>query len=484
MDRKTYYNARKRKDRAFEGKFYIGVKSTGCFCRVTCPAPMPKNEDDMVYFSNIYEALDTGLRPCLDCNPDIYSEDVVLNKEVQTIIKNAVKLISEGYLNINSIIDLANNLHVSERHLRKLFMKEIGISPTKIAIYHKTIFAKKLLLDTDMSITDIAYASGFGSIRQFNHTFKDIFQESPSKFRKKNTTSMKAGKTIFLHYNKPFNFDNILKLIKKRSINGVEIIEENKYSRTFCVNNIVGHFVIQNNQEKSQLEIRVFSDDMRCYMSIYYKVKRMFDLNTDFLYVNEVLSDSILKNYMDKENMPRLFIEFNPYECTIKAILEQQIGIKDANELVEKIVKKTNNTYNCDIEGLSYVFPDVYEINDIDLRKLGVNEINAKTINSMNNALINNEISLAYNQTYDRFYDDFMKIEDVNDWIVNYVAIRGLGMADVFSPEIYDISEASVESCNKLLAKEIMGLSERCSPYRSYAALCLKSILEHKQSVL
>jgi len=476
MDRELCYAARKNKEEAFEGKLYIGAWSRGVFCRVTCPDQLPEDPNDMVYFSNIYEALDKGLLPCPDCEPDLHSQQIILNKEVQNVVNNAVGLISEGYLNTNSVEQLSKDLYISERHLRKLFDKEIGISPTKVAIFHKAIFAKKLLYETDMSITDIAFASGFGSIRQFNNAFKVIFKAPPSAFRRGDHVSEGKGNVLFLYYTRPFDFEKILGFIKARSINGVEAVGANCYGRTFFINNTAGHFTVKDNKEENRLEVSIFSKDTICYMAIYNRIKRMFDLNTNFSYVKKVLHGyPVLERGMDNGEIPRLLTGFSPYEITIEEILKQKISAQAAAAAIEKMVKKAGKTYKCDIEGLTHVYPDMHDLTGIDLNELGMDSSSVEAIRAVNDALINNEISLAYNQDYDRFYNNFTRIAGIGDKLVNHVAMRGLGMADAFLAEDTGVAGAFRKSGKRLTAKDILELAERWRPYRAYAALCLQN---------
>lgn len=410
MDGEEFYYARKRRDKKYEGKFYIGVWSRGVFCRVTCPAPLPESKDDMIYFHNIYEALNTGLQPCLDCEPDMHSEHIILNRKVSNIVNNAVDLISEGYLNAKSVVQLADKLYISERYLRKIFMVEVGLSPTQLANYHKSIFAKKLLYETDMSITNIAFTSGFGSVRQFNYTFKKIFKKAPSEFRHNKKTSEDYDNNIlYLTYTDSFDYENALNEIKRQLIVGVELVKENYYYRTFCINNIIGHFMVENLQEEKKLKVSIFTKDRRCYMAIYNKLKRMFGLN---------------------ENAKQQVIGFNPFEVTLKTILKDGVDLKEASEIEEKLIKKCKKVYDCDVEGISFIYPNEKEIDRLDLLAIGVKDKCAELIKNVNTALINNEVTLAYNQTYEKFMEDFKAIKGMKEEIINEIAEKGLGISN------------------------------------------------------
>ena len=187
--KETYKTARINKDKNFDGKFFFGVKTTGIFCRPSCPAPLAK-EENVVYFKDIFEALDQFYRPCLRCRPDINLDYYNGNASGTLTVQTALKMIYDGYLNFHSVADLAGELKVSDRHLRKLFIENLGVPPVKIAKYHRAMFAKKLLMFSRQTVTDIAFASGFGSIRQFNQVFKEIFGIAPfggkrGKYRKR-----------------------------------------------------------------------------------------------------------------------------------------------------------------------------------------------------------------------------------------------------------------------------------------------------------
>jgi len=181
--KQSYKKARVNKDKSFDGLFFFGVLTTGIFCRPSCPSPTAK-EENVRYFDNIYLAIKNGFRACKRCYPDIYTNYSSDNIKGEIFLKKAVDLILKGYLNNKSVKSLADKLEISDRHLRKIFLKELGVSPIKFNNYNRIIYSKKLLLNSDLSITSIAFKSGFGSIRQFNKVFKDFISESPSDFRK------------------------------------------------------------------------------------------------------------------------------------------------------------------------------------------------------------------------------------------------------------------------------------------------------------
>lgn len=480
MNIEAYSVARKNKDKNFDGKFLFAVSTTGIVCRPSCPSPLAK-EENVTYFSNIYDAMNNGYRPCLRCRPDIYTEFYTDNLEGQRIIKQAMNLITEGYLNFNKVSDLAKHFHLSERHFRKLFVTEIGCPPIKIAKYNRAIFAKKMLINSNLPITSIAFASGFGSIRQFNAVFNELFKTTPSNIRKENKNIVGSGTTMLIPYNKSYNILEILKFMKLRMIKGVEVVKNNSYSRTFNVRGIKGYFVVKINQKKSVLELDVYCDDMTIYRDIYYKVRKMFDIDTNLNKVKDsLIKDDFLKSIISNKNIPRLPVAFDSYEFLIRAILGQQITVRAATTLATRIVERAKISFNSEVEGLDYFFPNIDEIMSISLDNLGITKTRIITIETVNESLKNKLFFLSPNQSYSKFYNDFTSIKGIGDWSANYVAMRGLGMVDAFPASDLGVIKAVRKVNPELTIRKIRELSKGWSPYRAYATLCLWQSLEDK----
>lgn len=481
LDKNAYSVARRNKDGNFDGKFFFAVSTTGIVCRPSCPSPIAK-EENVSYYSSIYDAMDKGYRPCLRCRPDIYTELYSSNLDGEQIINDAMNLINEGYLNSNSVSDLATYFHLSERYFRKLFVKHIGIAPSQVAKYNRAIFAKRMLLNSNLPITRIAFASGFGSIRQFNNVFKEIFKISPSDIRKETIDKTYSGTTMLLPYNKAFNFKEVLDFMRPRMMKGLEIVDEDKFTRTFNINDVKGYFIVKNNPKKLALELDVFCDDMSVFRDIYYRVRKMFDLDTEFDKVKLSLAkDEYLKKIMADKHVPRLPVAFNPYEFIIRAILGQQITVKAATTLAARIVERVGVKSGIDIEGLEYVFPKLQELIDIDLNGLGITKTRMKTIESVNDALSKGVYSLSVNQSHAKFYKEFTSVKGIGDWTANYVAMRALGMVDAFPAGDLWVINALKKEYGDMKIKDIKKLSEKWRPYRAYVTLYLWQSLEEEE---
>jgi len=476
VDKKTCQLARMTKDKKFDGQFFFGVKTTGVFCRPSCPSPVAK-EENVVYFDNVFDAMEQGFRPCLRCRPDIDVQYYNGNVDGTSVVDNALKKIYNGYLSNHSISDLAKSLFLSDRHLRKLFVENLGIPPIKIAKYHKAIFAKKLLVYSELSVTEIAFASGFRSVRQFNDVFKNLFAMTPTRLRKNRAfENGSSGKmALSLNYEKPFHFDRMLSFMKNRAIKGVEVINCDSYSRTFRIGDAKGYFTVFDNKRKCALELDIHCDDIRSYMVIYNKVRRMFDLDCNVALISDKLGkEEILAKGMDEGQVPRLPVAFNPFEFTVRAIIGQQISVKAATTLAGRIADKTNlETDQNYPEGLDYFFPDQNELQKIDLDGIGISKTRRETIGRVIEKLVEGTLSLESNQSLEKFNEVFSSIKGIGDWTVNYVAMRGLGIIDSFPAADLGIIKALEKDGVRLSGREIREMSEKWRPYRAYAALCL-----------
>ncbi len=283
-----FSTARINKDRNYDGRFFFGVKTTGIFCRPSCPAPVAK-EENVTYFGSIFEALDHNFVPCYRCRPDIELDYATGNPEGNLLTSSALDLIYNGFLITHTVFDLAKRMDISERHLRKLFVDNIGISPNKIALYHKSMFAKKMICNSNLPFTEIAQASGFGSIRQFNETIKNTFLKSPTQIRISLGIKPENGFSLLVKYNPPFNFTKLLEFLQPRAIPGVEIVTDKSYGRTFRTEKESGSFYVTDLPSQNSLNIAINSTGMTCFMEIYNKVKMMFDIDTNIDAISDVL---------------------------------------------------------------------------------------------------------------------------------------------------------------------------------------------------
>ena len=473
---REYRQARIAKDRNYDGKFFFGVKTTGVFCRPSCPSPTAR-EENVVYFKEMFEALDRHFRPCLRCRPDIHLDYATRNPGGTLVVNAALKMIYDGYLNDHGVGDLAGALSVSERHLRKLFIENLGVPPVKIARYHRALFAKKLLIYSDQSVTDVAFASGFGSLRQFNQVFKEIFGMVPSQLRKgREDSGADAGNTaLFLPYGSGFALGPILDFLRPRAVKGVEWVTDESYARTFRTSRSQGWFQVRDLPKKQALCLEIQCDNVQCYMEIYNRVRRVFDLDTDFSAMTpRFRADVRLAPGLINGEVPRLPKAFDPFEFCVRAVLGQQVSVQAATTLAGRIAARSGRETPGEFPaGLDYFFPGPEELLETDLDEIGLTRAREATLIRVAQGVVDQAFSLDLHQDFDSFQAAFSRLKGIGEWTVNYVAMRGLGMADSFPATDLGILKALEEKGERPAKKRVLELAEAWRPYRAYAALCL-----------
>ena len=280
---------------------------------------------------------------------------------------------------------------------------------------------------------------------------------------------------LSLNYKKPFNFSHTLSFLKIRAIKGVEVITDQSYNRTFRSEYAEGFFTVLDCPNKSCLELSIAYSDPKCYTAIAHRVRRMFDIDTDFSVINALFStDKLLCGGMIEGHAPRLPVAFDPFEFVIRAILGQQISVKAATTLAGRIAKMTKKeTPVCFPEGLDYFFPNPDELLATDLSTIGATKTRQETLKTATQAIVDGSVILTPNQSPEDFQRDFSTLKGIGDWTVSYVAMRGLGMMDSFPYSDLGVIKALTKGNKAPTKKEILSIAEQWRPYRTYATLCL-----------
>ena len=327
--------ARHARDARFDGVFFIAVKTTGIFCRPICPANPPK-EQNVEYYTNPAQALKAGYRPCLRCRPDSAPSSFAW-KGVETTFLRALKLIDAGSLSSGSTVELSERLGISDRYLRQLFDTYLGVSPKQYAQYLQLMFAKQLLHNSRMSITDIGFASGFNSTRRFNDAFSKTLQLSPTQVRKSKPMES-VSNHIQLGFRHPLNWQHMLDFYRVRQIAGVEQIGENDYQRTVVINGVKGWFKATLIKDDT-LDIEFQLSDISQLRSLTTSIRRMFDLDVDISKI-EAFFESIDPQLVRQSGI-RIPGVLSTWEAGVRAILGQQVSVKAAigqlNLLVDEL---------------------------------------------------------------------------------------------------------------------------------------------------
>ena len=413
----TCQKARQSRDPRFDGRFFIAVKTTGIYCRTVCPATLPK-EINVEYFENALQAANAGYRPCLRCKPDSAPGSPAWLGSGATL-NRALRLIDQGALHSGSIMMLASRLGISERYLRKLFNEHIGVPPKAYSLYQQCLFAKTLLHQTGLPVTEIALASGFESIRRFNDCFKQQLKLTPTQLRKQ-SQKLSAKLELRLSYRPPFNWVKMQQFLSARLIPKLEWIGDDYYGRSFIHQGIKGHFTAYHQDQKHQFKIHIVLEDNQVLKSVINNIRRILDLDTDLLKIEHDLAQALNDETLITKGL-RLPGIWDTFESGIRAILGQQISVTAAKNLVSQLVETLGHT---DSDGVRY-FPTPKAVLCSDLAFFKMPERRKETIMRYAKFWVEHPIE-AQNP------DNWLTLKGIGPWTVNYAKMRGNSDPDIF----------------------------------------------------
>lgn len=473
LERDICYQALLTHDPRFDGAFFVAVTSTGVYCRTVCTAKTPSLKN-CNFYGNAAEAETAGFRPCLRCRPELAPG----NSRVDAISRTAnviASMIDDGALNEMSVGELASTLGISERHLRRVVESTFGVSPLELAQTQRLLLAKRLLADSNVSITEVAFASGFSSLRRFNSLLKEKYGLSPSQIRASKRKSKNSESDMIrcqLSYRSPFDWKSLLAFLEYRTAGGVELVRDNKYYRTVRIGKECGWIVVINDAGKSSLQIDASVGLSRVLMPLLNRIRRLFDLNAHPETIAEHLGS--LANSNPGLRVPGAF---NGFETAVRGILGQQVTVRAASTLMTRFGRKFGEEIETPVEGLEIVFPsaaDVAELEAEDLVSLGVIKSRANTIISLARAVASGQLSLEQAIDPEERIQQLKELPGIGDWTAHYIAMRALNWPDAFPYSDLGIRKAlKVENDKKVIA-----LAEAWRPWRSYAAMHLWKSLE------
>jgi len=292
-DRDICYRALQSRDPRFDGLIFVGVTSTGIYCRPVCPARTPMFANCR-FFASAAAAQEAGFRPCLRCRPET-APDLASWRGTSNTVCRALALIADGALDGNgsSVETLAERLGLGERQLRRLFLRHLGAPPVSVAQTRRVLFAKQLIHETRMPMTEIALAAGFGSVRRFNEVFHDLFRRPPTALRRRAQQPRRgaeAGVTLRLRYRPPYDWDSMLDYLRARAILGVELVTNGRYLRTVEIAGSIGSVEVRHLPQRQSLGVTICFPNVQALPAIVARVRRLFDLGADIETIDAHLS--------------------------------------------------------------------------------------------------------------------------------------------------------------------------------------------------
>ncbi len=484
LDKTACYAALKAHDPRFDGHFFVGVSSTGIYCRPICRVKLPK-EENCTFFLSAPAAEASGYRPCRRCRPEL-APGLSLADSTSDLVQKAAMIIEENCLADMKIADLAAMLNVTDRHLRRAFSAQFGVTPVQYLQTRRLLLAKCLLADTELSITKVAFYAGFGSIRRFNDLFKKYYRATPSTFRnsEKAMTENKETITLTLGYRPPYAWDELIEFLAERAIPGVELVKDRIYSRTVSIRNrndlYCGWISVTNKPKDNSLSVTICCSLLPVLSRILAKIRRLFDLNCDPIEIYNKLS--VLNELAPDICVPGLRLPgcFEPFEISVRAILGQQITVKAARTLAMRFAHAFGGTIRTPFEELQYLFPDSETICGLEhpiedkLGPLGITSARARSIFVLAKAIETGSLHFTSEADPEAELEKLLKLPGFGPWTVQYIGMRAFSWPDAFPHTDYGVKKALAN----LTEKEILNKSREWMPWRAYAVLNLWNSLK------
>ena len=470
VDWEAFKRARKARDPRFDGKFFVASTTTKIYCRPSCNVPMVKDKY-VRYFPNAAAATEAGYRPCLRCRPECAPGTPGWLGTSSTVAR-ALRLIEEAGLEDGGVESLAERLGIGSRHLRRLFLRHLGATPSSVAHTRRLHFAKKLIDETNLPMHQIALASGFGCVRRFNAAFRKTYKRTPTHIRRlaKQTAPHSDDEYSFrLRFRPPYQPERMLAFIAARAIPGVEVVEGGTYRRSITLGRRHGWFEVSFDLNGHALLLRVGFPDPHWLFHIVERVRVMFDLNADWMAIASILlDDPELASWIAAAPGLRVPGCWSGFELATRAVLGQQITVKAATTLAGRIVQAFGKP--CALApGITHLFPTPEILAEADLSRVGVTAARAATIRCLARAARDGELTFQGVVDTADFQNRLRQIPGIGEWTAQYIVMRGLSEPDAFPVGDVGLLRASLLKSHRELERH----AEAWRPWRAYAAMYL-----------
>lgn len=475
IDGTVAYNALLSRDFRFDGVFFTGVTSTGIYCRPICPAKTPKQENCR-FFASREAAEKESFRPCLRCRPELAPGNAPM-ENTRRIAHLIAQRLEEGQISDGVTIEaIANQFTISSRQLRRIVHKEFGTSPIELIQIRRLLLAKQLLTETKLPIINIAFASGFSSLRRFNDVFRSHYKMPPTHFRKKITmdnhmTHLANTLSLQLAYRPPYDWKSLLTFLKARMIKGIEQIMDDSYMRTVRIGSHKGWIKVTHTPEKYALKVELSPSLTPVLPALLSQLRNLFDLNArPDLIATHLMKDQRLQNVVSKNPGLRVPGAFDSFEMAIRAILGQQITVKAATTLSCRFAQAFGEHIDTPMQELNRLSPLPEHISKMainDIAELGIISARAKCIIALAQNFTSGTICLDAGMNPEITIKKLVQLPGIGPWTAHYIAMRALRWPDAFVKEDIVIRK----NLGDISAKQAEELSQTWRPWRSYATL-------------
>ena len=477
LDSATCYRALRSRDARFDGRFFVAVSSTRIYCRPVCTVKPPRRENCRFYPSAA-AAESAGYRPCLRCRPELAPGNASVDATTR-VAQAAASLIEDRTLDAQGLEAVASRLGITDRHLRRAFGAEFGVSPIEFAQTQRLLLAKRLLTDTSLPVTEIAFASDFGSLRRFNALFKQRYRLQPGQLRRRMRAAA-APESDALHFElsfrPPYDWPAVGAFLGARAIAGVEALEEGCYRRTVRVaqegKEYLGWVEIAPSSKKPALRVAVSASLARVLPPVLSRVKALMDLACNPTEVSQALGE--LAQHRPGMRVPGAF---DGFEVAVRAILGQQVSVAAARTLAGRFALALGDPLETPFGSLTIVFPSADRVAGTTsgrIQRLGMPGTRARTVLALARAVAHGKLALMPNADIEATLGQLRALPGVGEWTAQYIAMRALAWPDAFPHTDLGVMKA----LGKRDPRRVLEAGEAWRPWRAYAVMHLWTSLK------
>ena len=486
LPERVCHRAVEARDSRFDGVFYVGVTTTHIYCRPICPSRQA-NPEHRRFFASPAGAERQGFRPCLRCRPELAPGRGLVDA-VSRLASTAAQKIAAGALNGCSVGSLAADLCVSERHLRRALKRELGVSPVELAQTHRLLLAKRLLADTELDMSRVAYASGFQSLRRFNAAFREQYRMSPTALRERtgsddgleNGSAAAADEPrsepieLTLAYRAPFAWDRIVEFLGAEATPGVEMVEGSRYGRTACIDGRCGTVVAEDLPKKEQVRIEVSASLVPVLMPLLARLRRSFDLDAEPAAIDAHLEESGLETLVRRSPGIRVPGAFEGFEAALLAMLRDAAGgAEPARELAGRVVRALGRPLESRVPSLDRLMPSAERVVEAGRRELiavGVPRGRAGTIVDLATAVASGSLRLDPDGDVVATRRALRRVTGTDERLAGAIVMRA-----VYWPDALPARDRALQHrAGATSEREMLALAEAWRPWRAYAAMHLR----------
>ena len=470
LDSASCYRALSTHDARFDGRFFVGVRTTRIYCRPVCTVRLPRRENCR-FFRSAAAAEVEGFRPCLRCRPELAPGLASVDASAR-FAQAAVALIDDGVLEHGGVESVAARIGITSRHLRRVFDVEFGVSPIEYAQTQRLLLAKRLLTDTPLPVLDVALASGFGSLRRFNALIRERYRMPPSRLRRDAApASLPPSMRFELAYRPPYDWESMLAFLRARAIAGIESVDDSSYRRTLAIEQrnvrVVGWIAVAQTSRRNTLCVHVSASLAAVVPAVLSRVRHAFDLGCD----PEPIA-ACLGKLANGHHGLRVPGTFDGFELAVRAVLGQQVSVAGARTLLGRLVAVFGTTPTPGAAALKHAFPSAAMLAALEvdeLRGIGLTAARARTLRDLAGAVARGEIELTVGADVERTRKALETIPGIGPWTSSYIAMRALGWPDAFP----DNDLAVLRALGETRAARARERSEAWRPWRAYAVMHL-----------